>query len=498
MQSAAASWLMTDLNPDPRAVAMVQVITALPMFIFGLPAGALADILNRRRVLLVTEFAATLSTAIFALLISLGTMTEINLLAFIFVYGVASALMAPAWQAIVPQLVDPPNLPSAVALNSVSVNISRAIGPALAGLLIAYFGIAAPFWLNVVANLGVLGALLWWRDREVLLSRLPPERFDNALRVGLRYARHNRHLQATLIRATGFFLFASAYWALLPLVARNQINGGPGIYGILLGAIGAGAVSAAFFLPRVRKRLEPDVLFALASVCTALALALFGCSRHVATGLIASLLAGISWIAVLATINVSAQLAVPEWVRGRSLALLVTVMFGAMTLGSAVWGQAAATLGLSTAHYVAAAGALIALPLLRRWKLRTGEMLDLTPSMHWPQPILAAEVAPDRGPVMVTVEYMVPAGKRDTFVQAICAVARQRKRNGAYDWAIYEDAACPERYLETFLVDSWLEHLRQHERVTNADRLLEDTVKQFQTPGDPKVKHFIAVRLRTT
>jgi MFS family permease len=197
MQSAAAGWLMTDLDPDPRVVAMVQVATALPMFLFGLPAGALADIVNRRRLLLVTEIAATVLTALFAALVSLGRATETNLLVFIVLYGVASALMAPAYQAILPQLVDSPDLPPAIALDSLAVNISRAIGPALVGLFIAYLGMAAPFWFNVLANLGIIAALIWWRDREVLQSRLPPEPFGSAIRMGLRYARHNRHLRAT-------------------------------------------------------------------------------------------------------------------------------------------------------------------------------------------------------------------------------------------------------------------------------------------------------------
>ena len=494
MQSAAAGWLMTDLNPDPRIVAMVQVATALPMFLFGLPAGALADIVNRRRLLIWTETSATLLTAMFATLVSLDRITENNLLGFVLLYGVASALMAPAWQAIVPQLVDQPDLPPAVALDSVAINISRAVGPALAGLFIAYLGMAAPFWFNVLSNLGVIGALIWWRDREVRQSTLPAERFGGAMRAGLRYALHNRHLQATLIQASGFFLFASTYWALLPLIARNQIHGGPGLYGILLGAIGAGAVAAAFVLPRMQRLVGADRLFALSTIGTALALVLFGLSRHPWTALLASLLAGASWIAALTTLNVSAQVALPEWVRGRGLALFVTVMFGAMTLGSAIWGQVAALTSLPTAHYLAAAGALIAIPLWRRWKLQTGASIDLTASMHWPQPLLAAEVDADRGPVMITVEYRVEAANRDAFLQAIRVVARERKRDGALDWGIFEDAADAQRYVEVFTVNSWVEHLRQHERVTNADRVVEEAVGRFQMSGAPKVTHLVAAR----
>ena len=223
-----------------------------------------------------------------------------------------------------------------------------------------------------------------------------------------------------------------------------------------------------------------------------MALVLFGLSRHPWTSLLASVLAGASWIAALATINVSAQVALPEWVRGRGLALFVTVMFGAMTLGSAIWGQVAALTTLSTAHYFAAAGALIAIPLLRRWKLQTAASIDLTASMHWPPPLLAAEVDGDRGPVMITVEYRVEAANRDAFLHAIRVVARERKRDGALDWGIFEDAANAQRYVEVFTVNSWVEHLRQHERFTADDLAVRDRLRSFHLDEDPpEVSHFI-------
>jgi MFS family permease len=290
----------------------------------------------------------------------------------------------------------------------------------------------------------------------------------------------------------GFFLFGSAYWALLPLVARDQIRGGPELYGVLLGAIGAGAVAGAFALPWLKKRFGPDRLMAAGSLGTAFALVLYGLAREPVAALLASLTAGISWIAVLATLNVSAQVALPDWVRGRGLALFVTVFFGAMTLGSAIWGQVAGLAGLPAAHFMAAAGALLAIPLTWRWKLQTGAAIDLMPSMHWPVPLTAHEVAHDEGPVMVTVEYRVDRQNRAAFLTAIGKVANERRRDGAYAWGIYEDAAEPGRFLETFLVESWLEHMRQHERITNADRVAQEAVQQFQRDGTPKVTHLIS------
>ena len=496
MYSAAAGWLMTSLDPDPLTVSLVQVATTLPMFLFALPAGALADIVDRRRLLIGVEVATTVLAAAFAALVSLDAVTPATLLAFTFLLGVCGALTAPAWQSIVPQLVPRADLSSAVAANSAGLNVSRAVGPALGGAITAAAGISATFWLNAVSNLGIIGALLWWRSPPANSRRLPAERFVNAMLTGARHARYNPHLRATLIRAVGFFLFASAYWALLPLVARTQIAGGPELYGLLLGAIGAGAVGGALVLPWLKAKLGPDRLMAAGAIGTAITLALFALAHHAATGLAGSAIAGVSWIAVLSSLNVSAQVALPDWVRGRGIAIFVTVFFGAMTLGSAIWGHAAGTLGLPATHFVAAAGLLISIPLTWRWKLQTGAGADLTPCMHWPAPVIAHEVEADRGPVLVTVEYRVRLENRDAFLAAIGNLAPQRGRGGAYDWCVFEDAADEGRFVETFYVDSWLEHLRQHERVTNADRAVQDAVQRFHTEGVPKVTHLIAAERR--
>ncbi len=492
MYNAAAGWLMTSLDPDPLTVSLVQVATSLPMFLFALLAGALSDIIDKRKFLIFVEAAIAAVSVIFAAIVWFGLATPGNLLLFTFLIGAGSALTAPAWQSIVPQLVPKQDLHPAVAANSVGVNISRAVGPALGGVITAGVGIAAPFWLNAVSNLGIIGALLWWRSPQKGTLHLPAERFGSAIRTGFRYARHNLHLRATLMRAVGFFLFASAYWALLPLVARSQIAGGPQLYGILLGAIGAGAVGAAFALPWLQSKLGPDRLVAVGTCGTALTLALFGFARDANTALAASFIAGVSWIAVLSSLNVSAQVALPDWVRGRGLAMFVTVFFGAMTLGSAVWGKVAGIVGLPGAHFIASAGALIAISLTWRWKLQTGAGIDLTPSMHWPVPLTTHEVEHDQGPVLVTVEYRIDSRNRGAFLAALERLAHERRRDGAYAWSVFEDAAEEGRFLETFFVESWLEHLRQHERVTNADRVLQDAVQRFHTEGTPKVTHFIA------
>jgi MFS family permease len=496
MYNAASAWLMTSLNPSPFIVSLVQVANSLPLFLFALPAGALADMIDRRRVILTLEILTSVFSALFALLVAVHVVTPGLLLLFTFLVGVLGALETPAWQAIVPQLVPQQALSSAIATNSVGVNVSRVVGPALAGVVILGLGIAAPFWLDAVSNLGVIGVILWWRPARSSSRTLPAERLASAMRAGVRYARNNRQLRATLLRAIGFFLFASAYWALLPVVARNQLHGGPTLYGVLLGAIGAAAVAGAFLLPRLKAKSGADAAVILGEAGTAVALVLFGLAQEAAIAVLACLIAGVSWIVVLASLNVSAQVALPEWVRGRGLAVYVTVFFGAMSAGSALWGIVAERVGLAPAHYIAAGGALVALLVTRRWRVHSGPQADLTPSMHWPEPLLAAPVEADAGPVLVTVEYMVAAENRAAFLAAAAHLARERRRDGAYAWRIFQDAARPESMLETFLVDSWLEHLRQHQRVTNADRVVQEHLQRL-TRQAPRVTHYIAAQALT-
>ncbi len=492
MYAAAAAWLMTTLDPDPFMVALVQAAATLPLFLFALPAGALADIVDPRRLLIAAECFITLGATCLALMVWSDNVTPVTLLLLTFAVEIGFAATSPAFQSIVPLLVPREELPAAVAMNSVGVNISRAIGPALGGVLTAAFGVATPFLVNAAANLGSIAALTWWRPSRPA-SSLPPERFGGAMTAGLRHARHNGMLRATLARAIGFFIFASCYWALLPLVARQQIDGGATLYGLLLGAIGASAVAAAFAMPRLRQWLGVNRLVAAGTAGTALALLLFGTARDAPVAVLASLIAGACWITVLANLNVSAQFALPQWVRARGLAVYVTMTFGAMTFGSLLWGEVASHVGVSLTHYVAAAGALLVIPATWRWKLQTGAGLDLTPSMHWPTPAVRVDVADDAGPVMVHVEYRVDTARRAAFLAALRALARSRRRDGAHAWHMFEDVEMPCRFVEVFMVDSWLEHMRQHARVTNADRVLEEQLHELLSEA-PKVTHLVSPR----
>jgi MFS family permease len=491
MFDTASGWLMTSLSASPLDVSLVQVAVSLPLFLFTLPAGALADVIDSRRLLIVVELAIIVISAALAALVSLGLASPAALLISTFLLGVGGALSAPAWQSITPLLVPREELGGAIAANSVGFNLSRAVGPALGGVAIAALGIAIPFWIFCVSNFGIIAALFWWRAPRKASDTLPAERLTSAVRNGVRYAANNQYLRATLMRAFAFFPFGSAYWALLPLVARSQMTQGPQLYGILLGAIGAGAIAGSLALNWLKEKFGADRTVVLATLATAFALVLFGFARDPATSIVACLIAGASWTIALSVLYVSAQVALPDWVRGRGLAIFLTAIFGATTIGSAVWGQLAGMEGLAIAHFAAAAGAVVAIPLTWGWKLQTGAGLDLTPSMHWRAPVLALKIENNQGPVLVTVQYRVDAEKRAEFLSAVTEVGHERKRDGAFAWGVFEDTADTGRFVESFLIESWLELMHARERVTVADRMIEDHVRQLLSAA-PEVSFLIA------
>jgi MFS family permease len=496
MHDVGAGWLMTTLNPSPLLAALVQAATTLPVFVLAIPGGALADIINRKRLLLIATAYMTIVAASMGTVVLAGGMTAEWLLLFTVALGAGTALVNPAWQSIVPQLVPKPELASAIVLNSVGINISRAIGPALAGAAIAALGLASPFLMNAVSFLAVIGALLWWAPPAPAPRQLPAERWISAMRVGLRYARSSAPLKSTLRRAIGFLLFASAYWALLPLIARQQLGGDAKLYGVLVACIGAGAVAGATLLPRLRRRYGSSRVVLLSSFGTAAVLLALALSRERALVGAACVVAGAAWIAALSSFNVSAQMSLPDWVRARGLAIFSAVLFGSLAFGSTLWGQTAAVIGIPSALLLAAGGAALVGVLTRRIPLQSAGDLDLTPAAHWPQPVVAASIEPDRGPVMVTVEYRVEPRDVADFLAAIDALAEERRRDGAFGWGVVRDAADRDRFLEYFYEKVWAEHLRHHARVTQSDRDVEARVRAFHKgPAPPRVTHYLGYSL---
>ncbi|MEM8562027.1 MAG: MFS transporter [Pseudomonadota bacterium] len=495
MNDVGAGWLMTTLNPSPAVVSLVQAATTLPIFLFALLAGTLADRLDKRRLLVTINIILCVVAVLMAWLVSQQAMTPVLLIAFTFLLGTGAAFIAPAWQAVVPELVPRQQLAPAIALNSMGINVSRAIGPALAGLLITVVGLSSPFFVNAVSYLVIILVLLAWKPAAKKATRLPPEPLIPAMITGLRHVRHNGPFKGALLRALSYFLFASAFWALLPLIARQLPGDGAGLYGLLLAAVGSGAVAGALLLPKLRPHLNAQHTVALGVVLTAAAMMLLGVTTHPNAALVASVLAGLGWITVLTSLNVSAQTALPSWVRARGLSVFLMVFFGSMAVGSVIWGQVAQQFSVSAALIAAAITALIALACSHRVALTPAEELDLAPSSHWPQPLVqgAEEDQYDRGPVMISITYHVLEQHTAAFLTAVQQLSGERYRDGAFQWGIFQQSENPRLWVESFQVSSWAEHLRQHDRVTQSDRKLQEQVRLYHH-GDkpPVVEHWLA------
>jgi MFS family permease len=494
MYDTASGWLMTTLDVDPFEVSLVHAATMLPMFLFTLPAGAIADIVDPRRMIIAVSYAIAALMAVFAAVVSLNFASPVLLLVTTFVLSAAWALNTPAWLSILPLLVPKAEIPGAIAAHGVGYNLGRTVGPALGGLLIMKFGLVAPFWIFVAANLGVIAALTWWRAPARQTASLPAERLSSALRTGLRHAANNRLLWATLARTMAIYPFTAAYWGLLPLIARRTGEGAEH-YGLLLSAVSLGAILGSLKHGKLRERLGPDRLVAFATVITATALTLFAFAHDLPVALSAAVLAGIAWVTNLTCLYTSAQNVLPDWVRGRGLAIFLTVVFGTMTLCSALWGDIAAKTGLPAALLLAAVGAIVAIPLTWRWKLQQSAALDLSPSQHWGMPQTHEEIDNNRGPVLVKIEYRIDPKDRTTFLRALDELGFERRRDGAFAWGVFEDASEFGRYEETYLIETWLELMHLRERVTNADRVLEDEIRDMLV-APPRIEFLIAAERR--
>lgn len=495
MRDVASAWLVTEISASPAAVAMIQAAGTLPIFLLAIPAGVLSDILDRRRFLILIQIGLGIVSTSLALLSFSGAVTVESLVILTFLGGVGAALATPAWQAITPELVPRSDIKGAVALNSLGINIARSIGPAMGGFILAGFGAAAVYGLDVLTYVVVGSALLWWRRSADTDDGLR-EHFGGALRAGLRYARASGDLHRILWRAVLFFAFASAVWALLPIVARQEIGGGPGFYGLMLGSVGAGAILGAVLLPRVRARLGQDRLVLVMTLVTAAMTALLALTNLEVVAATATFVLGIAWISMLTTLNSTMQAILPNWIRGRGLAIYLTAFNGAMAAGSLGWGFMAQEIGTDRTLIVAGIALAVTAIIAHRAPLPSGEG-DLTPSMHWPEPAMADPVAHDRGPVMIMITYRIAKADRADFLAALERLSEERWRDGAYSWGVSEDAADPEHIVEWFFVESWAEHLRQHKRVSKLDADLQAEARRFHQGGEPPVvRHFLGLSKR--
>ncbi|HEX9082375.1 MAG TPA: MFS transporter [Holophagaceae bacterium] len=494
IQSVGEKWLMGELTRSPLLMSLIETGSTLPMLVLSMPGGAIADIVDRRKLLLATQTWMLLVAGAMALLSGLHLVTPGILIGMSLLLGVGGALNAPAWAATVPDLVTREQIPAGVALNSAGFNVSRAVGPALGGLVVGALGATWAFALNAVSFVGVVVVLKSWK-RKPIPTDLPAERFSAAMKVGLRYTRHRRALQIILVRGGGFVFFGGIIFGLLPTLAIHRLHLGSVAFGLLLGCIGAGAVSATFILPRIKERAGANGLLGGFTLLFAGGLLVLAFLQHVVPVVLALLVCGMGWLSVLSTYNTGVQLSVPSWVRARALGVYITVWGGAMALGAAFWGWVGEHWGLRIAFAGAALGMLAVLAATGRLRIQAlDEPLDLSP--HRIQPHDQAPISPDDGPILTVLEYHVPQAQKAGFRTAMREVRRIRIRDGAVRWSLFQDLTGPEpgilRFVESFLSSSWGEHLRQHHRATVEDRQAIAAAYALAEGGKPRIRHLVA------
>ena len=489
MQGVGAAWLMVSLHAGPFYVALTQTASALPFFVFALPAGAIGDIVDRRKLILFTEIWMAAVAIVLAGVTLTGSISPLLLLILTFALSAGDAFESPAWRAVLPELVSQEDLPAAAALNGIEFNFARAIGPALAGILIAVANVGTAFVVNAASFLGVIFVIARWK-RPRRKRTTPPETLRGATVAALRYVRFSPAIRTLILRSGIVMFFASGLLALLPSVA-HEMSRSPMGYGILLGCFGFGAVLGAVVMQRVRARWSAEVVVSGGTLIFGLMTAAAGSLRGLPMLGAVMLVGGGAWIVFISLFNVLILNHTPEWVRARVLAVSMLVFQGAMAAGSAAWGALATKTGIHSALLWAGIGTMIS-TLTGVFLKLPDSTVDLTPWIHWRLPTILKEKpeAMDDGPVMVTIEYSVDAEKASAFIKAINRYGRIRRRDGAYQWGIFRELEDPEHYLETFLVDSWAEHLRQHERSTGADRVVTQRVQSY-TRGEPVVRHLV-------
>jgi MFS family permease/quinol monooxygenase YgiN len=491
MNDVAAAWLMNSLTASPAMVALVQTASTLPVFLLGLPSGAAADILNRRRWFIATQFWVAFNAMVLAAVLIAGWLSPVLLLLLTFGNGIGLALRWPVYAAIVPELVPRRDLPAALALNGVAVNTSRIVGPLIAGAILASFGGVYVFLANAVLSLAAALIVMRWRS-EQKVSVLPGERFVGAMRVGVQYVAQSRPMRIVLARVAVFFLQSTPLLALAPILA-TRLQGGAGTFTLLLAALGVGAIVAVALLPRLRMRMTRDRMVRDGSIAQAIAMAAVGFAPNVYVALPAMLIAGAAWITVANTLTVSAQLALPDWVRARGMALYQMALMGAAAAGAAIWGHVAEWLDVPLTLAAAAAAGLAALVALRRLSVGTDADIDLTPARLLEEPTPAFPIEHDKGPVLVTIEYEIDPARAEEFVAVMRETRANRLQKGALSWGLFHDISAPNRYLEYFLDESWADHLRRFERMTAADLALRERRLALHVGREPpKVTRYVA------
>jgi MFS family permease len=497
LQNTGAGWLMTSLAPEPLIVAMVQAATIMPVFLLALPGGALADIVDRRVFLLGTQVWTITAASLLAILTLSGGMTAGWLLVLTFAIGIGSALTNPAWSAIVPELVPREDMVQAIALNGIGYNLTRAVGPAIAGFLILLGGSSLAFSMYAVSILAVISALFVWR-RERRFTGLPREHFFSAMRAGTRFVRNTQAIQAAMVRTACYSIPASAPWALLPLFVRRDLGLGPGMYGVILGMMGIGGVTSGMLLPIVRGKLSRGATVVGCSLLSCAGMAILGVSNHWIPAAFGMLLFGLGWTSAFATIQAAAQLVCPPWVRARALSIYQLAQNGALTVGSFGWGWLGGQIGIPRTFLTASIVGLILIILARFFSIEaivrapSAATQQAAPLPEAPAPEFVPLLRNARGRIMEMAYYRVEPLQRIAFLKLMNELHHVRGRAGAVFWQVYEDVAHPEGWVEVWSMESWTDHLREAIRLSEDDKRLLVAVSVFQREAD-RPSRYLAV-----
>ncbi len=492
MHDTAAVWTMVTLTNSATLVTLMQTMSSLPLFLLALPAGALADIVDRRKVIIAAQIGALAITAMLVIGSWTDQLSPPVLLGATFLLGITVAFTMPTWQALLAEIVGKKDLTGALTLGSIGVNISRALGPMIAGVLLAASGPTAAFLLNGVSFLGIIIVLSRWKRPAPVMTGAHSERMLGAIVTSLRFTRHSPVIQAVLVRNGLFAFFAIAPVALLPLIVRGK-NLAAADFGMFMSAYGIGGILAAFFLlPGLREKFSSDRILAGATLLFAVLAASLSFLDHRLAMAAVLFAAGAAWLVSMSTLAVAAQSAFPNWVRARSSAIHLIVVQGSLAVGALVWGQVTSHSDPALALRIAAGGLIFTLMLARGFAVQPAMQLDLAPSGHWGDHHLAFEPGDDDGPVVISLEYRVKEEDIPSFTTAIARLRTVRLRDGAFSWLLTQDLEDPTTLRETFHVGSWGEHLRQHERATVDDRRIEEAVLVFHSGGEaPKITHHL-------
>ncbi|MET0345973.1 MAG: MFS transporter [Casimicrobiaceae bacterium] len=496
MQATVAAWLMATLTPSALMVALVQTASTAPALLFGLFAGALADIVDRRRVIIATQAMLLVASALLGIATLAGWIGPAALLALTFLIGALFTVYLPAQSATINDMVGRADLSRAVALGAVAFNVARAIGPALAGAIAAMVGSGNALVVSAFMFVPMIVAMRLWGKRERPLPGIP-ETILSGVQSGLRYARHSSAMRSLIIINLSFAVPASAFWALLPVIARDQLGLGAGGFGLLSAGFGIGAVSGALSIPRLLQHKPVSSVVALGTVLWTVATFLVAAAHLTILALVGAFCCGMAWVSVFASLSAATQSSAPAWVRARAVAMNLVAVQASLAAGSAFWGAVASATDTRTALAASACALIIALLLNRQRRVHMGEEADVTPSLHMPELAIAIQPLPDDGPVLIQIEYQIDPENRDPFLRAIQAVEATRRRNGAARWRVYRDLGAEGRFIERYVITSWSEYVRLRTRMTITDRKVQDRVTELQRKDVPiRVSRLLGVNER--